>query len=94
MADYTELTPDETAEFAEFTKHAVRALRQASGTQGFNIGINLGSVAGAGIATHLHQHVVPRWAATPTSCRSSAIPACCPAPGRRPKLHAEAWPTA
>jgi len=61
IADYTELTPDETAEFAEFTKRAVRALRQASGAQGFNIGINLGSVAGAGIAAHLHQHVVPRW---------------------------------
>src|SRR6266581_4887371 len=61
VADYTELTPEETAEFGEFTKRAVRALRQASGAQGFNIGINLGSVAGAGIAAHLHQHVVPRW---------------------------------
>jgi ATP adenylyltransferase len=61
LADYTELTSVETAEFSEFTSHAVRALRQASGAQGFNIGINLGSVAGAGIAAHLHQHVVPRW---------------------------------
>ena len=61
LADYTELAQDETAEFSEFTKNAVRALRQASGAQGFNIGINLGSVAGAGIAAHLHQHVVPRW---------------------------------
>src|SRR5260370_6342102 len=61
IADYPELTAEETAEFAEFTKRAIRALRQASGAQGFNIGINLGSVAGAGIAAHLHQHVVPRW---------------------------------
>ena len=61
LADYTELTIPETAEFAEFTKRAIGALRRASGAQGFNIGMNLGSVAGAGIAAHLHQHVVPRW---------------------------------
>jgi len=61
LADYTELTIPETAEFSEFTKRAIGALRRASGAQGFNIGMNLGSVAGAGIAAHLHQHVVPRW---------------------------------
>ncbi len=61
VADYTELGELETAELAENTKHAVRALRHASGAQGFNIGMNLGGVAGAGIAAHLHQHVVPRW---------------------------------
>jgi ATP adenylyltransferase len=61
VADYTDLTVAETAEFAAYTQRAIRALRQASGPHGFNIGINLGSVAGAGIAAHLHQHVVPRW---------------------------------
>ena len=61
VADYTELDPGETAELADHTKRAMIALRAASGAQGFNIGMNMGSVAGAGIAAHLHQHVVPRW---------------------------------
>ena len=60
-ADYADLSPDETHEFSVFTQHAIRALRVASGAQGFNVGINLGAIAGAGIAAHLHQHVVPRW---------------------------------
>jgi ATP adenylyltransferase len=61
VADYTDLDLAETAELAEFTKHAMTALRHASQAQGFNIGMNMGSVAGAGIAGHLHEHVVPRW---------------------------------
>jgi ATP adenylyltransferase len=61
VADYAELDPGETAELAEHTKQAMAALRTASGAQGFNIGMNMGPVAGAGIAAHLHQHVVPRW---------------------------------
>jgi ATP adenylyltransferase len=61
VADYVELDDAETAELAVFTKHALEALRKASGAQGFNVGMNLGGVAGAGIAAHLHQHVVPRW---------------------------------
>lgn len=44
------------------TQQAIRVLRAAYNPQGFNIGINQGQVAGAGIADHLHQHVVPRWA--------------------------------
>jgi ATP adenylyltransferase len=61
VADYTDLIPAETAELAEFTQLAMRTVRSASGAHGFNLGINQGSVAGAGIAEHLHQHVVPRW---------------------------------
>ena len=61
VADYTELTGPETTELAELTKQAMTALRTASGAHGFNIGMNQGSVAGAGIAAHLHQHIVPRW---------------------------------
>ncbi|MQA85403.1 MAG: HIT domain-containing protein [Streptosporangiales bacterium] len=61
VADYPELDDGETSQFSDFTKKAIWALRKASGAQGFNIGINLGTVAGAGIAAHLHQHVVPRW---------------------------------
>jgi ATP adenylyltransferase len=61
VADYTELSNAETAELADFTKRSMTTLRDASQAQGFNIGMNMGSVAGAGIAAHLHQHVVPRW---------------------------------
>jgi ATP adenylyltransferase len=61
VADYTDLGPEETAELAGHTKLAMTALRAATGSQGFNIGMNMGAVAGAGIAAHLHQHVVPRW---------------------------------
>ena len=61
VADYTDLTLEETAELASFTKRAMEVLREVSGAHGFNIGMNQGSLAGAGIAAHLHQHVVPRW---------------------------------
>ena len=61
VADYTELDDPETVEVAAFTKTAMRVLRAVSGAHGFNVGMNQGAVAGAGIAAHLHQHVVPRW---------------------------------
>jgi ATP adenylyltransferase len=61
VADYTDLTGKETAELAGHTKQSMATLRAVSAAQGFNIGMNMGSVAGAGIAAHLHQHVVPRW---------------------------------
>ncbi len=61
VADYTDLDAAETVELAEFTQSAMRTVRAVSGPHGFNLGMNQGSVAGAGIAAHLHQHVVPRW---------------------------------
>jgi ATP adenylyltransferase len=61
VADYTDLTPEETAELAELTKSGMVAVRAASNPQGFNLGMNQGNMAGAGIAAHLHQHIVPRW---------------------------------
>jgi ATP adenylyltransferase len=61
VADYPDLTPAETVELAEFTQRAMLVARRVSSPHGFNIGMNQGVIAGAGIAAHLHQHVVPRW---------------------------------
>jgi ATP adenylyltransferase len=62
IADYTETTEDEAEEIAQLTKQAMEVVRSVSGAHGFNIGMNQGAIAGAGISAHLHQHVVPRWA--------------------------------
>ncbi|MDN5558054.1 MAG: HIT domain-containing protein [Ruaniaceae bacterium] len=61
VPNYTDLEAAERAEFGELTAHAIRALAAASHPSGFNTGMNQGEIAGAGIAGHLHQHVVPRW---------------------------------
>ena len=61
VADYTETNDAEAAEIAAHTRAAMRVVRSVSRAAGFNIGINQGDVAGAGIAAHLHQHIVPRW---------------------------------
>ncbi len=61
VPDYTDVTVEETREIAELTQQAMRVLRRVSNPAGFNLGMNQGAVAGAGIAAHLHQHVVPRW---------------------------------
>ena len=61
VPDYTDLDAAEAAELAAHTQAARRVIRQVSRAHGFNIGMNQGAVAGAGIAAHLHQHVVPRW---------------------------------
>ncbi|MHC1740236.1 MAG: HIT domain-containing protein [Anaerolineaceae bacterium] len=53
--------PEVRAEMMEMVNEAVKILRKVFKPQGFNIGINLGSAAGAGIAEHMHIHIVPRW---------------------------------
>lgn len=63
VSTYDEATPEEVAEIGAITQTAMRVLTQAMGCHGFNIGMNQGEIAGAGIAAHLHQHVVPRWRA-------------------------------
>jgi ATP adenylyltransferase len=62
VADYEELTDGERTELGTLTATAITVLRAVSAPHGFNVGMNLGGVAGAGIAEHLHQHLVPRWA--------------------------------
>ena len=56
-----EATREELGEVVQFTRHAEIALSEAYTPQGINVGINLGRPAGAGIADHLHVHLVPRW---------------------------------
>jgi ATP adenylyltransferase len=60
-ADMNELTDEELADLWKLTRRCVNVLTQLMKPDGFNIGINLGKVAGAGILGHLHVHVVPRW---------------------------------
>ena len=60
-ADLDALTDDELADLMKLTRRCQHALRQVMKPDGFNIGINLGKAAGAGIAEHLHLHIVPRW---------------------------------
>jgi len=95
LADYSDLTEAETGEFSEFTKRAIAALEVASRPHGFNVGMNLGTVAGAGIAAHLHQHVVPRWGGDsnfmPVVGRTRVLPQLL---ADTRKILADAWPAA
>lgn len=61
VAGYDEITAEETAEIAELSQQAMRVARHVFGCDGFNLGMNQGVAAGAGVAAHLHQHIVPRW---------------------------------
>jgi ATP adenylyltransferase len=93
VADYTELDDDETSEVAAITKTAMRVMRDVTNPQGFNLGMNQGDVAGAGIAAHLHQHVVPRWGGDanflPVIGRTKTMPQLL---GDTRELLAAAWP--
>jgi ATP adenylyltransferase len=61
IATLSEATPDELHEMMQLTQRAERVLRQAYQPHGLNVGINIGRAAGAGVADHLHIHLVPRW---------------------------------
>ena len=61
VADFSELTDEELLDLMKLMRRCLAAVRTAMRPDGFNIGVNLGKVAGAGIAEHLHIHVVPRW---------------------------------
>ena len=61
ISDIAELTMEEMTEVLATIQRLVGALRATSNPEGFNIGANLGKVSGAGIADHIHFHVVPRW---------------------------------
>lgn len=93
VADYTDLTDAEVAEVADLTRTAMRVVRTVSAPHGFNLGMNQGDVAGAGIAAHLHQHVVPRWAGDanflPIVARTKALPQLL---AQTRQLLADAWP--
>jgi ATP adenylyltransferase len=93
VSTYDLATADEVAEIALLTQQAMRVLSAVSKSHGFNIGMNQGEVAGAGIAGHLHQHIVPRWKNDsnffPIIAETKAIPRLL---GEVRSELAEAWP--
>lgn len=93
IGTYDLASPEEITEIGELTQIAMRVLRKVSRNDGFNIGMNQGIVAGAGIAGHLHQHIVPRWAQDanfmPIIAKTKALPVLLG--DIRVKI-AEAWP--
>ncbi len=60
-ADLHELSAEERHELMDLTTEAIEIVRAAMRPEGFNVGVNLGDVAGAGVPGHVHVHVVPRW---------------------------------
>lgn len=61
IGEITEIRAEVTKEIDRLIKESIVTIRKVMNPQGFNIGMNIGAVAGAGIKDHLHWHVVPRW---------------------------------
>lgn len=61
LSSFDQLTKEEKAEVMDKLDYTIRALKICSRPEGFNVGANLGQVSGAGIADHIHFHIVPRW---------------------------------
>ena len=95
VSTYDEATPEEIAEIGSLTQTAMRVLTEVVHCDGFNIGMNQGRIAGAGIADHLHQHIVPRWALDanffPIIAGTKAMPRLL---GEVRREVAEGWPSA
>ena len=95
VATYDEATAEEVAEIGSLTQTAMRVLTATSHADGYNIGMNQGAIAGAGISAHLHQHVVPRWATDanffPIIAQTKALPRLL---GEVRDEVADAWPSA
>jgi ATP adenylyltransferase len=78
VQDFDGLMDEELADLLKLTRNCQHALTQVMKPHGFNVGINLGKVAGAGILEHLHIHVVPRWEGDtnfmPVLAQTSVVP--------------------
>jgi ATP adenylyltransferase len=95
VAMYDEATVEEITEIGTLTQTAMRVLSEVSQCEGFNIGMNQGRIAGAGVADHLHQHIVPRWGTDsnffPIIAHTKALPQLL---GEMREQLANAWPQA
>jgi ATP adenylyltransferase len=93
VAMYDEASTEELTEIGTLTQTAMRVLTEVAHCDGFNIGMNQGRIAGAGVADHLHQHIVPRWATDanffPIIARTKALPQLL---GEMREQLATAWP--
>ena len=93
VAEFEQLDAAELHELADLTRDAVVALKEAFRCEGVNVGTNLGAAAGAGVPSHLHTHVLPRWSGDTNFMTSVALTRVLPEPldvtWRRVR---DAWP--